>query len=697
LKLEGFVNMAIESGNKVSYNTILYHVEKLILQTPSIVEAPISTLAAALSQGHINSVELTAKHLIRIAKYDRRTIQLNAVPIINQDAFDAAQASDQRRGSGTTLGLLDGIPGTIKDSYKMKGMTIAAGSPAFKDLVANEDAFTVQKLREAGAVLLGRTNMPPMAAGGMQRGVYGRAESPYNKDYLTAAFASGSSNGSATATAASFGAFGMGEETISSGRSPASNNGLVAYTPSRGLVSIRGNWPLFPTCDTVVPHTRSMDDMFALLDVIVAKDPIVTCDFWREQPFVKFPEVDTIRPKTFFDLSDPNALQGKRIGVPKMYIGGVDSDPDARKVHTRESIMQLWNQARKILEGLGATVIETDFPLVTKFEKPEDSDNVSATPPHRNEIDMCQLMAYTWDDFLTVNQDSKVASTLAQVESSTIFPHPPGCLQDKYDSNDPLVRHTAVVAHITDGRVPTFEISNLGTALQNLETTRKTVFENWLDDMGLDTIVWPCNADVGKVDADVNKESAEHAWLNGVLYSNGNCAIRQFGIPTVSVPMGVMADIGMPVNLTFASKAYDDNNLFRYAYAVEKHSRLRQPPSRTPELETDIITLKTNAQMGLTPPQLTIDASATITNGEKVIVVSGKIDEQETCELYVYIDGEEVKDVNIVSGKWKFQAKMGEVSRPRPEEISVPDFKAGMVIVVATGKNGRSTGKMVFI
>ncbi|KAF5680059.1 glu asp-tRNA amidotransferase subunit A [Fusarium heterosporum] len=664
----------------------------------SIVDASIATLASALSEGHINSVELTAKHLIRIAKYDRRTIQLNAVPIINQDAFDAAQESDQRRALGKTLGLLDGIPGTIKDSYKMRGMTVAAGSPAFKNLIANEDAFTVQKLREAGAVFLGRTNMPPMAAGGMQRGVYGRAESPYNEAYLTAAFASGSSNGSATATAASFGAFGMGEETISSGRSPASNNGLVAYTPSRGLVSIRGNWPLFPTCDTVVPHTRSVEDMFALLDTIVAKDPKTSCDFWREQPFVKLPEPDSIRPKTFFDLSDPNALQGKRIGVPKMYIGGVDSDPDARKVHTRESVLQLWKQARKILEGLGATVVETDFPLVTKFEKHQGCDNVSATPPHRNEIDMCQLMAYTWDDFLASNQDSKVATTLGQVESSAIFPHPPGCLQDRYDSCDPLVRHTAVVAHITNGRVPTFDIPNLGTALQNLEATRRTDFEDWLDAMGLDTIVWPCNADVGKADADINKESAEHAWLNGVLYSNGNCAIRQFGIPTVSVPMGVMADIGMPVNLTFASKAYDDNNLLRYAYAFEKHSRLRQPPPRTPELVTDVILRSADdTGMGLTPPHSTVEATASVANGKKFITVSGMVDEQETSELHVFVDGEEVKDVKIVSGKWQVQLKVDEANRPHPEEISVPDFETGMVIIVAQGKNGRSTGKMAFI
>ncbi|KAF5540882.1 glutamyl-tRNA(Gln) amidotransferase subunit A like [Fusarium napiforme] len=666
--------------------------------TLSIVEASIASLASALSQGHINSVDLTAKHLLRIAKYDRRTIQLNAIPVINQDVFEAAQASDQRRCMGKSLGLLDGIPCTIKDSYKIRGMTVAAGSPAFKDLVANEDAFTVEKLRDAGAVFLGRTNMPPMAAGGMQRGVYGRAESPYNEAYLTAAFASGSSNGSATATAASFGVFGMGEETISSGRSPASNNGLVAYTPSRGLISIRGNWPLFPTCDTVVPHTRTVEDMFALLDVIVAADDKTSCDFWREQPFVKLPDVDSVRPKTFFDLSDPNALKGKRIGVPKMYIGGVDSDPDARKVHTRESVIELWKQARTILEGLGATVIETDFPLVTEFEKPLDGESESETPPHRNEIDMCQLMAYSWDDFLAANQDGNVATTLAQVESSTIFPHPPGCLPDRYDANDPLVRHTAVVAHITNGRVPTYSIPNLGQALHNLELKRKSAFEDWLDALELDMVVWPCNADVGKADADINEESAKHAWLNGVLYSNGNCAIRQFGIPTVSVPMGVMADTRMPVNLTFASKAYDDKNLFRYAYAFEKGSSLRQQPLRTPQLVSDtIVRGQERKDVGSSPPQLTMDATASIVDGERQLSILGTFDEDELSELHVYVDGEKLEDIKIDYGKWEVQVNTKQAQRPRPEEVSVPDFSKSMVLALAKGKTGRSTARMVFI
>lgn len=200
----------------------------------SLVEASIADIQDALSSGTITSVELVFQYLRRISKYDCRGPALNSIPILNANVFDEAAASDDRRASGQPVGLLEGIPYTVKDSFKVKGMTVASGSPAFKELVANDDAVTVSKIRSEGGVLLGRTNMPPMAFGGMQRGIYGRAESPYNSEYLAAAFSSGSSNGSAVSTAASFAAFGMGEETVSSGRSPASNNAVVAYTPSRG-------------------------------------------------------------------------------------------------------------------------------------------------------------------------------------------------------------------------------------------------------------------------------------------------------------------------------------------------------------------------------------------------------------------------------------------------------------------------------
>lgn len=599
------------------------------------------------------------------------------------------------------MNQLDGIPCTIKDSYKIKGMTVASGSPAFKDLIANEDAFTARKIRESGAVILGRTNMPPMAAGGMQRGVYGRAESPYNAEYLTAAFASGSSNGSATATASSFGLFGMGEETISSGRSPASNNGLVAYTPSRGLISIRGNWPLFPTCDTVVPHTRTMQDMFALLDVIVAKDEATACDFWRAQPFVKLPDVEQIRPKSYHDLADSGALSGKKIGVPKMYIGGVDSDPTARKVHTRQSVIDLWKHARTVLESLGATVEEVDFPVVTKFEAPKRSDSPveeSIAPPHHNEVDMCQLMAYAWDDFLAANGDANVATSLAQIESSTIFPRPPGSVPDKYDSNDPLVRHTDVVAHISNGRVPTYEIPGLGPALRNLEAQRKSDYEDWLTSLGLDCVVWPCNGDVGKADADVNETSAAEAWRNGVLYSNGNCAIRQLGIPTVSVPMGIMSDTRMPVNLTFAGKAYEDSNIFRYAYAFEKSSSLRQAPSRTPALPSDVIKMDScKKNMGMQAPEVTVHATTNKSGQETTLGLSGTIKNGTLHSLHVYVDGDEIQDLKLDGGNWQAQSHVLSAWSGRADEKGVPDNAKAMVVMLAVGTNGRSMGKMLFV
>jgi len=309
-----------------------------------IVEAGIDELQAALSLGAITSVELVTRYLHRISTYDCRGVSLNAIPVLNRSVFEEAAASDDRRAAGLPVRLLEGIPYTVKDSYKVKGMTAASGSPAFQNLVASEDAFTVQLLREAGAVLIGRTNMPPMAAGGMQRGVYGRAESPYNPEFLAAAFASGSSNGSAVSTAASFAAFGMGEETVSSGRSPASNNGLVAYTPSRGLISIRGNWPLYPTCDVVVPHTRTMSDMFTLLDVITAKDEVTAGDFWRHQHFVELPEPWMDRPKSFLNLSKENSLKGLCIAVPQMYIGG-PQQPGTIPVTTSPAVVALWHRA----------------------------------------------------------------------------------------------------------------------------------------------------------------------------------------------------------------------------------------------------------------------------------------------------------------------------------------------------------------
>lgn len=569
-----------------------------------VVEASIAGLRSALERGETTSVELLDAYLARIAAYDApgTATALNALVVMNPEARADAAAADERRARGEVRGPLDGIPYTAKDSYLARGLTAASGSPAFTDLVAQRDAFTIERLRAAGAVLVGLTNMPPMANGGMQRGVYGRAESPYNAEYLTAAFGSGSSNGSGTATAASFAAFGLGEETWSSGRAPASNNALCAYTPSRGVISTRGNWPLVPTMDVVVPHTRSMADLLEVLDVIVADDAETRGDFWRAQPWVALPAASEVRPPSYpaLRIEDASAaraaLAGKRFGVPRMYVNadplagtgehvGIGG-PTGRRIETRASVIALWEAARRDLEAAGAEVVEVDFPVVSNYEGDRPGAPTIATRGlvspeflHREIID---LSAWAWDDFLAANGDPNL-STLADVDGASIFPHPEGALPDRYEGfDDDIATYPAQVREHPVSSVA--EIPELEQGLRGLEETRRIDLEQWMDELGLDAVVFPAAADVGPADMDVNEASADLGWRNGVWVSNGNLVPRHLGIPTVTVPMGTMADIGMPVGLTFAGRAYDDTALLALAAAFESTGSRRTEPPRTPRL-----------------------------------------------------------------------------------------------------------------
>ncbi|WP_031071735.1 amidase [Streptomyces sp. NRRL WC-3742] len=569
-----------------------------------VVETGIADLRAALERGETTAVGLLDAYLARIEAYDRpgTATALNAMVVMNPDARAEAEASDARRARGETLGPLDGIPYTAKDSYLAKGLTAAAGSPAFEHLVAQRDAFAVERLRAGGAVLIGLTNMPPMANGGMQRGVYGRAESPYSADWLTSAYGSGSSNGSGTATAASFGAFGLGEETWSSGRAPASNNALCAYTPSRGVISVRGNWPLVPTMDVVVPHTRTMADLLELLDVVVADDPETRGDLWRAQPWIALPAASRVRPASYPDLAPADApaaraaLAGKRLGVPRMYI---NADPEAgtnpdggiggqtgQRVDTRPSVIALWEAARRDLEAAGAEVVEVDFPVVTNYEsdRPGAPSLLTRGLVGRDflTVEIEDLSAWAWDDFLRANGDPAL-STLTEVDGALIWPVQDGELPGRYHGFEdsigdyPRFVRERPYASFTD-------MPHLEEGLRGLEETRRVDLEEWMDGLGLDAVVFPTSADVAPADMDMNEASADLGWRNGVWVANGNLAPRHLGIPTVTVPMGTMADTGMPVGLTLAGRAYDDNALLTLAAAFEATGSRRTEPPRTPRL-----------------------------------------------------------------------------------------------------------------
>ncbi|WP_231443204.1 amidase [Brevibacterium zhoupengii] len=569
-----------------------------------VVEASIASLRQALEDGSTTSVGLVEAYQARIAAYDgpETDTRLNSVIVSNPEALAEAAAADERRAQGQRRGPLDGIPYTAKDSYMVTGLSVAAGSPAFAELIAQKDAFTIERLRDAGAICLGLTNMPPMANGGMQRGLYGRAESPYNAQWLTSAFASGSSNGSGTATAASFAAFGLGEETWSSGRAPASHNALIAYTPSRGVISVRGNWSLVPTMDVVVPHTRSMADLCEVLDIIVADDTEARGDFWRVQPWVEIPAASAVRPDSYATLLPTDAeaarstLAGKRFGVPKMYInadpeagtnpaGGIGG-PTGQRVETRASVIAAWEAARRDLEAAGAVVVETDFPVVSNYEgdRPgaptiKTRGIVSADYLDREIND---LSAWAWDDFLAANGDPKLSS-LAEVDGTKIFPHPKGALPDRYTGFDddiaeyPQLARDCPYASVT-------EIPELEDGIRGLEVTRRIDLEEWMDANELDAVVYPAMADVGPADMDVNEASADLGWRNGTWVANGNLVPRHLGIPSVTVPMGTMTDTGIPVGLTISGRGWDDTKLIELAAAFEATGDRREEPPRTPRL-----------------------------------------------------------------------------------------------------------------
>lgn len=668
-----------------------------------LLDAPIAKVQTALSRGDLTSVDLVESYLRRIAFYDTDGPKLSAVPILNEHVFEEALESDKRRHSNGPLSSLEGIPFLVKDNIKVKGMKQSSGSPAFEHLVASSDAACVSTLRKAGAIVLGRTNMPPVAYGGMQRGIWGRAESPYNKDFLAAAYVSGSSNGSAVATAANMCSFSLGSETVSSGRSPASNNSIVAYTPSRGWLPVQGVFPLYPTCDVLTPHTRYVEDMYEVLNVL-SSCTAQSGDFWRAQPFIQLP------PTPHFNHAPRrDSLKGKRIGVPAMYVGSnIASISPFSRVTTRQSIITLWHEAKLSLERCGATVIETDdFPLVTVYESQTAQGRlvtVDDLPDGWAAVERCELVAHAWDDFLKEN-DQQGLSSISDVDAKSIFPLAPGSLPGPMENANQL-KWDEIVDYPTSGNMPPsiYHINGIDEALSALEKARKKTFEDWMDQHNFDIVVFPANADIGAADADTDIKSSRFAWKNGVKYSNGNRPVRHLGVPTVSVPMGLTADIGMPTNLTFLGKAYSDENLLNYAYAFESERSGRKLPVLTPPLASDtLVRDESSSSKEMTSSwdstEIVVEKSEKFVDGDIVkINVEGYLVGGGGTGIRAYVNGHRV-EVDSEDGSkpsWKFSLIYPRSFRESPwKHWESPTLRQVIITVTAGQANGLRVGKFL--
>jgi Asp-tRNA(Asn)/Glu-tRNA(Gln) amidotransferase A subunit family amidase len=446
--------------------------------------------------------------------------------------------------------------------------------------------------------------------------------------------------------------------------------------------------------------TRTVEDMLAILDLLTAVDGTKGGDFWREQEHVEIPQVE--RASSFLSIkSDAQGyLQGKCIAVPNMYIGG--NDPKAKPVATSQEVIDLWKRSRTALEAAGATVIETDFPLVTNYEDDSVSghaNNVLGFGQDWNGKERGELVAYLWDDFLKINDDTN-CSTLASVEGAQIFPRPEGYIPDRYMEHKNSINYPGLVemAKTRNGK-SIWDIDGLVEALPALEAQRKRDLEDWMDRQNIDFVVFPANGDVGKADVDTNDESARHALQNGVKYSNGNRAIRHMGVPTVSVTMGLMETTKMPVNLVFAGKHGDDVQLLKYAFDFEQRTKRRFAPPVTPALEDGVISMPPGIGKGGSE-ELGLHVETASRVGKSEVHLRGTVKPSEDVKLEVYVDGKVVPSSNIevAAGKWSAQAQFVPFMPPKPLYGGVGKVVGNVVVVVlARSAAGRVVGKLVLI
>jgi Asp-tRNA(Asn)/Glu-tRNA(Gln) amidotransferase A subunit family amidase len=278
-----------------------------------VAEATIEQLQQAMASGRASSVQITQAYLARIDAYDQAGPRLNALILLNPNALAEADVLDRERAAGRVRGPLHGIPVILKDNYDAVGMPTSGGTLALATALPRDDAFQVRRLREAGAVILGKSNLHELAYGITSiSSLGGQTLNPYDPRRNPG----GSSGGTGAAIAASFAAVGWGSDTCGSIRIPASHNNLVGLRPTKGLSSIDGILPLSHTQDVGGPLARTVRDLAIALDATVGADPADPATAaLAGRPLPRF-----------VDALDENALDGVRIGILPALFGGTPED-----------------------------------------------------------------------------------------------------------------------------------------------------------------------------------------------------------------------------------------------------------------------------------------------------------------------------------------------------------------------------------
>ena len=305
-----------------------------------VTEKSIEALQHAMQSGEVTSRRLVDLYLARIDAYDKQGPALNAIVAVNPRAREAADALDAERAARRVRGPLHGVPVLVKDNYETIEMPTAAGSIALASFHPARDAFLVQRLKAAGAVILGKTNMHELAAGIFTVGSrFGQTKNPYDLDRNPG----GSSGGTGAAVAANFAAGGMGSDTCGSIRIPASQNNLVGLRGTQGLSSRTGIVPLSSTQDIGGPITRTMADLAVMLDATVGADPADASTAASAGHI----------PPSYRSGLRADALKGARIGVVRSLFGSAPED---------QEVTTVVQQALDAMKKAGAEVLDVTVP-----------------------------------------------------------------------------------------------------------------------------------------------------------------------------------------------------------------------------------------------------------------------------------------------------------------------------------------------
>jgi len=496
-----------------------------------LIEASTIDMQAAMNAGVTTSVALTQAYLDRIAAYDRVKIDpansgraLNSIISTSSVALEAAAAADATRASQGMTSMLLGVPIAVKDNYDTVDMPTTAGCSCWDANQTTTDAFMVQGLRQAGAVILAKASLDEFAYGfssaftsGLPAG--SRAllvASPYD----TTKTAGGSSGGTGAAIAANLAGIGFGSDTGGSIRVPSTYNQLVGIRPTVGLSSRDGIVPLALSQDTGGPIARSVTDAAVALDAVTgvdAADPITA-------------EQTGLVPDSYTEFLDPTALVGTRIGYLTNMVPTANQNAAANAMFV---------QAVATLTAQGATVV----PITTTTLNATLAEGSGSTAEFKHD-----LAIYT-DTHLAAGVESR---TLAQIIASNRLV--PGRAADVYAARD-RVTDTQYQAWAGPDGSHTAAIAN-GNAL----TT------TLMDTNDIDALIYP----------------------SGVPYGTFNTNMRlspNTGMPAISVPMGVTA-ANAGVNLEFLGRNYQEGTIIGLGYAFEQVTSARTTPALYPALTT---------------------------------------------------------------------------------------------------------------